>query len=147
MGATTVLAPPKLPSSAIDSVATIGGVGGGIATTTTATAADNPDGVSSTTVTDRVTAPMPQQQQQQQQQQQSPSSVPQGRVKQLQSVADRLGCTLNQLMVAWSVRNQTSQSCVVSAATRDQFQELLDALSVSFHPYVQYFQKAYRIWK
>ncbi len=46
---------------------------------------------------------------QQQSSSSSSTSVPQGRVKQLQSVADRLGCTLNQMMVAWAVRNQVGK--------------------------------------
>jgi len=67
----------------------------------------------------------------QQQQPQQQQSDPQSKIKQLSSTAERLGCTLHQLAVAWTVRNQTSQSCIISASTPEQMTELINSLAVS----------------
>lgn len=52
------------------------------------------------------------------------------KLKTLKDMADKHGCTLAQLCLAWSVRNKTSCSVVVSASTVEQFKEMLNALSV-----------------
>ena len=56
----------------------------------------------------------------------------QASVKQLVAIADRLECTPNQLMLAWSVRNQTSQCTVLSASSVEQLRELLASVPVSW---------------
>ena len=58
------------------------------------------------------------------------SPEPQSKIKQLQAVAEKLNCTINQLLVAWCVRNQTSQAVILSAATVEQFHEILGSLPV-----------------
>jgi len=52
------------------------------------------------------------------------------RVKQLEAIAERLGASLTQLVLAWSLRNNTSQVVIVSAASTDQFCRLLSALQL-----------------
>eukprot|EP00094_Tigriopus_californicus_P006132 TCALIF_05905-PA protein Name:"Similar to kcnab3 Voltage-gated potassium channel subunit beta-3 (Xenopus laevis)" AED:0.12 eAED:0.12 QI:0/0.85/0.75/0.87/1/1/8/134/398 len=51
------------------------------------------------------------------------------KIKQLSAVAENLGCTLNQLAIAWNLRNQTSQSMVVSAVTIEQFWDIIQSLT------------------
>jgi len=57
------------------------------------------------------------------------SSEPQNRIKQLHALAEKVGCSINQLLVAWCVRNQTSQSVVLSASTPEQFTSLFNSIS------------------
>merc|ERR550519_765392 len=52
------------------------------------------------------------------------------RVKQLEAVADRLGASLTQLVLAWTLRNNTSQVVVISAGTVDQLCRLLNSLQL-----------------
>jgi len=52
------------------------------------------------------------------------------RVKQLETIADRLDSTLTQLVLAWSLRNQTSQSVIISASSADQLCRLLNSLQL-----------------
>jgi aryl-alcohol dehydrogenase-like predicted oxidoreductase len=52
------------------------------------------------------------------------------RVKQLEAIADRLGASLTQLVLAWSLRNNTSQVTVVSASSVDQLARMLHALQL-----------------
>jgi len=52
------------------------------------------------------------------------------RIKLLESVADKLGVSLTQLIVAWCIRNNTSQAVVCSAATVDQLCQMLNSLQV-----------------
>ena len=52
------------------------------------------------------------------------------RLKLLSVVSDRTGCSLQQLLIAWTIRNQTSQCCIASAATVQQFQDILASISV-----------------
>jgi len=52
------------------------------------------------------------------------------RVKQLEQVAERLGASLTQLVLAWSLRNNTSQVVIVSAASVDQLCRLLTSLQL-----------------
>ena len=51
-------------------------------------------------------------------------------VKALAAIAEKLGCNLLQLQVAWQVRNQTVQSTTISACTPDALMELLHSLTV-----------------
>jgi len=52
------------------------------------------------------------------------------RVKQLETIAERLGATLSQLVLAWSLRNATSQCVVVSAGSLDQLAALLNSVQL-----------------
>jgi len=52
------------------------------------------------------------------------------RVKQLEAVAEKLGASLAQLVVAWSLRNNTSQSLILSAASVDHLCLLLNSLQL-----------------
>jgi len=61
------------------------------------------------------------------------AAEPATKIKQLAALAERLGCTLHQLAVAWTIKNQTNQCCVVSASTPDQLTELLGCLSVDLN--------------
>jgi len=49
-------------------------------------------------------------------------------VKQLDMVAERMGCTLCQLLLAWSLRNNTSQIIVLSANSQEQLANQLASL-------------------
>jgi len=60
----------------------------------------------------------------------------QNRVKSLATIAEKLGCNLLQLQVAWQVRNQTVQSTTISASTPDALMELLQ--SWTFIPKLNY---------
>ncbi|CAB4057526.1 Voltage-gated potassium channel subunit beta-2,Voltage-gated potassium channel subunit beta-3,Voltage-gated potassium channel subunit beta-1 [Lepeophtheirus salmonis] len=44
--------------------------------------------------------------------------------------ADKLGCTLSQLQVAWSVRNQTCQCVIISASDSNELDELIGSLKI-----------------
>jgi len=52
------------------------------------------------------------------------------RVKQLEAIADRLDASLTQLVLAWSLRNNTSQVVVISAASTDHLHRMLAALQL-----------------
>jgi len=52
------------------------------------------------------------------------------KVKRLSAIADKLGCNLVQLQLAWQLRNQTVQSTTVSATSPDQLLDLLNSLSM-----------------
>jgi len=52
------------------------------------------------------------------------------RVKHLESIAERLGVSLSQLVLAWSLRNNTSQSVIVSANSVEQLCLLLNSLQL-----------------
>jgi len=52
------------------------------------------------------------------------------RVKQLEAVAGNLGVSLSQLVVAWSLRNDTSQSVIISASSVEQMCLLLNSLQL-----------------
>jgi len=52
------------------------------------------------------------------------------RVKQLEAVAEKLGVSLCQLVVAWSLRNNTSQSLIVSASSAEQLCLILNSLQL-----------------
>jgi len=48
----------------------------------------------------------------------------------LSQIAERLGATLTQLVLAWSLRNNTSQCVIVSAATMEQLCMLFNSLQL-----------------
>ena len=54
-------------------------------------------------------------------------------VKSLSTIAEKLGCNLLQLQVAWQVRNQTVQSTTISASTPEALMELLQSLTVKLN--------------
>ena len=56
------------------------------------------------------------------------------KIKSLSVIADRLGCNLVQLQVAWQIRNQTIQCTTISASSPEQLLDLLNGLAVSFDP-------------
>merc|ERR1712037_551610 len=60
------------------------------------------------------------------------------RVKQLEAIAERLGASLTQLVLAWSLRNNTSQVVIVSAATTDQFLQATERPPASFQAHQQH---------
>jgi len=52
------------------------------------------------------------------------------RVKQLETIAERLGASLTQLVLAWSLRNNTSQCVIVSASSIEQLCMLFNSLQL-----------------
>eukprot|EP00092_Neocalanus_flemingeri_P092671 GFUD01117673.1.p1 GENE.GFUD01117673.1~~GFUD01117673.1.p1 ORF type:complete len:426 (-),score=94.20 GFUD01117673.1:77-1228(-) len=52
------------------------------------------------------------------------------RVKQLETIAEKLGASLTQLVLAWSLRNNTSQCVIVSASSMEQLSMLLNSLQL-----------------
>ena len=58
-------------------------------------------------------------------------SDPRGKIKRLEQLSENLKFdTISQMFIAWSIKNQTSVSCVCSAATLEQFEEILGAMPV-----------------
>eukprot|EP00095_Tigriopus_kingsejongensis_P010658 maker-scaffold627_size122700-snap-gene-0.33 protein:Tk10658 transcript:maker-scaffold627_size122700-snap-gene-0.33-mRNA-1 annotation:"voltage-gated potassium channel subunit beta-2" len=51
------------------------------------------------------------------------------KIKQLANLAEKLGCTINQLAIAWNIRNQTSQNIVISAVSIEQFWDIMQSLT------------------
>jgi len=58
------------------------------------------------------------------------ASLTQARIKALTAMADKMGCSLSQLAIAWCLRNSTSQSVIVSANTTEQLLEILGSLPI-----------------
>ena len=58
-------------------------------------------------------------------------ALTQSRIKALQNMADKMGCSLTQLAVAWCLRNSTSQSVIASANTTEHLLEILGSLPVN----------------
>uniref|UniRef100_A0A8C5HC12 Voltage-gated potassium channel subunit beta-1 n=1 Tax=Gouania willdenowi TaxID=441366 RepID=A0A8C5HC12_GOUWI len=54
----------------------------------------------------------------------------QGKLKELQAITERLGCTLPQLAIAWCLRNEGVNSVLLGASTTDQLIENLKAVQV-----------------
>ncbi|XP_036960925.1 voltage-gated potassium channel subunit beta-2-like isoform X2 [Acanthopagrus latus] len=52
------------------------------------------------------------------------------KLKELQAVAERLGCTLPQLAIAWCLRNEGVNSVLLGASTTDQLMENIRAIQV-----------------
>ena len=59
------------------------------------------------------------------------TAITQARIKALTAMADKMGCSLSQLAIAWCLRNSTSQSVIVSASSAEQLLEILGSLPVS----------------
>ncbi|XP_053338439.1 voltage-gated potassium channel subunit beta-1-like isoform X1 [Clarias gariepinus] len=54
----------------------------------------------------------------------------QAKLKELQAIAERLGCTLPQLAIAWCLRNEGVSSVLLGASTPDQLMENIGAIQV-----------------
>ncbi|XP_059926014.1 voltage-gated potassium channel subunit beta-2 isoform X1 [Gadus macrocephalus] len=54
----------------------------------------------------------------------------QAKLKELQAIAERLGCTLPQLAIAWCLRNEGVSSVLLGASTTDQLMENIGAIQV-----------------
>eukprot|EP00096_Caligus_rogercresseyi_P013231 TRINITY_DN5909_c0_g1_i1.p1 TRINITY_DN5909_c0_g1~~TRINITY_DN5909_c0_g1_i1.p1 ORF type:complete len:403 (+),score=97.93 TRINITY_DN5909_c0_g1_i1:86-1294(+) len=52
------------------------------------------------------------------------------KLTQLKNYAEKLGCSLSQLQIAWSVRNQTCQCVILSAGDVSELDELIRSLSI-----------------
>lgn len=52
------------------------------------------------------------------------------RVRELNALAERLGCSLPQLAIAWSLKNESVQSLLLGASTVDQLYDSIQALQV-----------------
>ena len=57
---------------------------------------------------------------------------PAAKIKDLSRLAEKNHCTLTQLMVAWCLKNQTSQVHFISASSVSQFNDILASLQVFF---------------
>uniref|UniRef100_A0A8U7NK77 Voltage-gated potassium channel subunit beta-1 n=1 Tax=Corvus moneduloides TaxID=1196302 RepID=A0A8U7NK77_CORMO len=58
----------------------------------------------------------------------------QAKLKELQAIAERLGCTLPQLAIAWCLRNEGVSSVLLGASNADQLMENIGAIQVSLFP-------------
>jgi potassium voltage-gated channel Shaker-related subfamily A beta protein 2 len=54
--------------------------------------------------------------------------VAHARIKALTGMAEKMGATLSQLAIAWTMRNSTSQCVILSASTPDHLLEILNSL-------------------
>uniref|UniRef100_A0A2K6FF11 Voltage-gated potassium channel subunit beta-1 n=1 Tax=Propithecus coquereli TaxID=379532 RepID=A0A2K6FF11_PROCO len=54
----------------------------------------------------------------------------QAKLKELQAIAERLGCTLPQLAIAWCLRNEGVSSVLLGASNADQLMENVGAIQV-----------------
>jgi len=58
------------------------------------------------------------------------TALTQARIKALTAMADKMGCSLSQLSIAWCLRNSTSQSVIVSASSSEQLLDILGSLPI-----------------
>jgi len=58
------------------------------------------------------------------------AAMTQSKIKLLTKMADKHGCSLSQLAIAWCLRNSTSQSVIASANTTEQLLEILGSLPI-----------------
>merc|ERR1712241_1550326 len=58
------------------------------------------------------------------------TALAQARIKALTAMADKMGCSLSQLSIAWCLRNSTSQSVIVSASSSEQLLDILGSLPI-----------------
>lgn len=54
----------------------------------------------------------------------------QAKLKELQAISERLGCTLPQLAIAWCLRNEGVSSVLLGASSADQLMENIGAIQV-----------------
>nr|XP_023697291.1 voltage-gated potassium channel subunit beta-2 isoform X1 [Paramormyrops kingsleyae] len=54
----------------------------------------------------------------------------QAKLKELQAIAERLGCTLPQLAIAWCLRNESVSSVLLGSSNTDQLMENIGAIQV-----------------
>lgn len=52
------------------------------------------------------------------------------RIRELNALADRLGCGLPQLAIAWSLKNESVQCLLLGAASVDQLYDNIQSLQV-----------------
>lgn len=57
------------------------------------------------------------------------------KVRELNALAERLGCTLSQLVVAWCLKNESVQCLLLGATSVDQLYENIQSLQVIFESY------------
>lgn len=53
------------------------------------------------------------------------------RIRELNALAEKLGCSLNQLAVAWCLKNESVQCLLLGASSVDQLYESVQSLQVS----------------
>lgn len=53
------------------------------------------------------------------------------KVRELNALAERLGCTLTQLAVAWCLKNESVQCLLLGATSVDQLYENIQSLQVA----------------
>lgn len=58
------------------------------------------------------------------------TAMTQTRIKALSQMADKMGCSLSQLAIAWCLRNSTSQSVIASASSPEHLLEILGSLPI-----------------
>jgi aryl-alcohol dehydrogenase-like predicted oxidoreductase len=65
------------------------------------------------------------------------------RLAALKKVADELGATVNQIVLAWMIQSNPYVIPLVAASTQEQMQEDLGALDIKFSPeQMEYLNKA-----
>ncbi|KAJ8320031.1 hypothetical protein KUTeg_001618 [Tegillarca granosa] len=62
----------------------------------------------------------------------------QGKLREVAIVADRLGCSLSQLAIAWCLKNENVNCVLLGASTVDQLYENIQALQKYIFTYVLY---------
>ncbi|XP_042113290.1 voltage-gated potassium channel subunit beta-2 isoform X3 [Ovis aries] len=62
----------------------------------------------------------------------------QAKLKELQAIAERLGCTLPQLAIAWCLRNEGVSSVLLGASSADQLMENIGAIQGQSCPNLEY---------
>lgn len=55
------------------------------------------------------------------------------RIRELNALAERLGCSLSQLAIAWSLKNESVQCLLLGASTVDQLYDSIQALQVNIN--------------
>jgi len=58
------------------------------------------------------------------------TALTQAKIKALTVMAEKLGCSLSQLAIAWCLRNSTSQSVIASASSMEKLLEILNSLPI-----------------
>uniref|UniRef100_A0A8C1M4J4 Voltage-gated potassium channel subunit beta-1 n=1 Tax=Cyprinus carpio TaxID=7962 RepID=A0A8C1M4J4_CYPCA len=67
----------------------------------------------------------------------------QAKLKELQAIAERLGCTLPQLAIAWCLRNEGVSCVLLGASSTEQLMENIGAIQVSHSQQDSYMNKAF----
>lgn len=53
------------------------------------------------------------------------------RIRELKALAERLGCNLTQLAIAWCLKNESVQCLLLGASSVDQLYESIQSLQVN----------------